>query len=163
MYRKFKKYEEELKRREEIEGIILIPFKTRRLERWNDNGEEKQVLLQERTEKENEERLKLILSGQYVPVVQNHGFNAGNSFNLASKRSHFVIAPYFDLFDKLGHEDGENCVPGNEDAERVNCNAAGKQEFSRWTADESNEFDRLVKILGKDWEEIASRIRSKTE
>lgn len=41
MYRKFKKYEEELKRREEIEGIILIPFKTRRVERWNDNGDEK--------------------------------------------------------------------------------------------------------------------------
>lgn len=39
MYRKYKKYEEELRKRENEEGLILIPFKTKRIERWNDNGE----------------------------------------------------------------------------------------------------------------------------
>jgi hypothetical protein len=41
MYRKYKKYEDELKWREQDEGLILIPFKTKRYETWNDNGHEK--------------------------------------------------------------------------------------------------------------------------
>jgi len=38
----------------ENEGLILIPFKTRRIERMNDNGEEKQSRLGERRRYANE-------------------------------------------------------------------------------------------------------------
>ena len=50
MYRKYRKYEEELRIREQEEGLILIPFKTKRYEHWNDNGEKKQIELEKRME-----------------------------------------------------------------------------------------------------------------
>ena len=37
-------------KREQEEGLILIPFKTKRFEHWNDNGEKKQVELEKRLE-----------------------------------------------------------------------------------------------------------------
>jgi hypothetical protein len=40
--------------REQEEGLILIPFKTRRYEKMNDNGEEKQIELEKKRLEFNE-------------------------------------------------------------------------------------------------------------
>lgn len=48
LWRKQKKHDEELQRWEDDEGLLLIPFRIKRVERNNDNGEDKQAMLHQK-------------------------------------------------------------------------------------------------------------------